>query len=308
VSRAREPQAEAAPDAGADAVPTYLTVRQAAAYLHLNEKKIYALIQEGAIPATRATGKWLFPKSLLDAWLFESAHGGALADRLVVAGSDDPLLAHAVSLLAAEVGREALVAYCPGGTRFGLAQLAARRASAASIHWGPAAEAPRMHPALTAEYAGHETWVIVQLAHREQGVMLRPGLTVVETSADLANPGLRWIRRQAGAGSQHFFERVARLAPAAPVAEAATERQAAFLLRQGAADCAPGARSAAGEFGLGFVTLGQEAFDLVVPRAIYFRALFQQLLRTLAGAPSRELAQRLGGYDLGPLGSLRAPA
>ena len=85
---------------------TYLTVKQVAEYLQLNEKKIYALVQEGRIPATRATGKWLFPKQLVDDWLIETAHGGALSDRLVIGGSDDPLLAYAIGLLAGELGAD----------------------------------------------------------------------------------------------------------------------------------------------------------------------------------------------------------
>ena len=54
---------------------SYLTVRQLAQYVHLNEKKIYALIKEGRVPATKVSGKWLFPRRLVDEWLIESAHG-----------------------------------------------------------------------------------------------------------------------------------------------------------------------------------------------------------------------------------------
>ena len=55
---------------GDDTTPSpYLTAREAAAYLHLNEKTLYALIQDGGIPATKVTGKWLFPRALLDDWL-----------------------------------------------------------------------------------------------------------------------------------------------------------------------------------------------------------------------------------------------
>lgn len=286
---------------------TYLTVKQVAEYLQINEKKIYALVQEGRIPATRATGKWLFPKQLVDDWLVETAHGGALSDRLVIGGSDDPLLAYAIGLLAGELGAEAIIAYCPGGTRLGLAQLSKRRAQAAAIHWGLAADAPRAHPRLIESYAGHEEWTIVQVALRDQGVILRRGL-VGESIAQVSR-GQRWLRRQAGAGSQMFLDSVLRDAGLTiePVGEASSERQAAALIAMGAADCAPGIRSAAAEFGLDFLPLGQEAFDLVLPRPVYFRTLFQRLIRALGSPESRKLAALLGGYDLDPLGTLRAP-
>ena len=49
--------------------PRFMNVRQVARYLQLNEKKVYALVNEGRIPATRLTGKWLFPRDLVDQWL-----------------------------------------------------------------------------------------------------------------------------------------------------------------------------------------------------------------------------------------------
>ena len=42
-----------------------MTVRQIAEYLQLNEK-IYALATEEKIPATKVTGKWMFPRELID--------------------------------------------------------------------------------------------------------------------------------------------------------------------------------------------------------------------------------------------------
>lgn len=285
----------------------YLTVKQAAAYLHLNEKKIYALIQEGRMPATKATGKWLFPKRLLDEWLTETAHGGALADRLIIGGSDDPLLAHAVASFAQHVAEEAIVAYCPGGTRVGLTQLARRRANVAAIHWGEAAQAGLLHQRLIEEYPGHDEWVLVRFAERRQGIMLRPGLGHGDAPSSLAGRELRWLRRAPGAGSQHFFEaRLAShgLAPRYTLA-ASSERHAAYLISRGLADCGPGAEAAAAEFGLGFLPLGTEAFDFVLPRPVFFRTLFQRLLEHLASGEIRELAERLGGYDLTELGKLR---
>jgi putative molybdopterin biosynthesis protein len=300
--------ADTAPDAAAS---PYLTVREAAAYLHLNEKTLYTLIQEGTVPATKVTGKWLFARALLDEWLLESMHGGVLADRLLIAGSDDPWLAHSIARLAQRAPDGALIAYSPCGTRRGLALLAQRRANACPMHWGDAHHAPRRHALLLREYSGSSGWVMVQLALREQGVMLSRRLEPVDSLANLLARTPALIQRGAGAGSQHFFAQACLAAGVAmPKAglTAATEREAAFLVADGAGDCAPGTRAAAGEFGLHFLPLGSEAFDLVMPRTLYFRALLQQLLAELASDDSRDLATRLGGYDLAPLGRLRAEA
>lgn len=40
----------------------YLTARQAAAYLQINEKKLYELANGRELPAARVGGKWLFPR------------------------------------------------------------------------------------------------------------------------------------------------------------------------------------------------------------------------------------------------------
>jgi excisionase family DNA binding protein len=286
---------------------TYLTAKQAAAYLHLNEKTLYALVAEGAVPATRVTGKWLFPRRLLDEWLIDSAHGGALMDRLLIGGSDDPLLAAAVTQLAAHSGADALVALSPTGTRLGLDLLAQRRVNVCGIHWGSAEASAAAHAALVQAYPASADWTIVRMALREQGVMLAPRHAGAPDLATLASREPRWAMRQHGAGTQRFI-RTALLERGIPYESlhvghvAHSEREAAALIAQGLVECAPGVCSAATEFGLAFLPLGWEAFDLVVPRPVYFRTLFQRLLETLRTEALRTTAAQLRGYNLGPMG------
>ena len=287
-----------------------LNARQAAAYLQLNEKKLYQLANSRELPAARVGGKWLFPRALLDEWLLEQAHGGALTDRLLLTGSDDPLLAATVAALAPELAAEAFVAYSPTGTLAGLELLARRRANACALHWGSDAHRASQHPMLLRRFPMHRHWTLVRLARREQGVILRPGLEVggIET---LAAFDYRWAMRQAGAGSRHFLEsaladRGLRPEDCSVAAVAHTEREAAGLVARGEADCAPGTRAAAGEFGLDFLPLGWEAFDLALPREIMFRKLFQRLLQAYGSAPMAAVAERFGGYDLSPLGRVLA--
>ncbi len=289
---------------------TYLTVKQVARYIHLNEKKIYALIQEGRIPATKTSGKWLFPRRLVDEWLMESAHGGVLTDRLVIAGSDDPLLAMALTALAEKLRGTALVSYLPTGSRTGLDLLARRLANVSALHWGPADMAQRQHQALIDQYPGHSNWLLVQLYRRQQGVMLRPGLSQSFNIDELFQPDLRWVFRQAGAGSQHALESQLHSRAIDPgtlnvLSIEPTERQAASLLARDLADCAPGIAASAREFGLDFIPLWWEAFDLVLPREVFFRQLFEQLLEIFRAPRMQQAALNLGGYDLEQLGRHR---
>lgn len=290
--------------------PRFLSVKQVADYLHLNEKKVYALANEGSIPATRVTGKWLFPIELVDQWLINTSHSGLLTDRLVLAGSDDPLLSRAVSDLAAEMAASALVTYTGTGTRLGLELLSRQRADLCAIHWGPADEAHMRHPALLQHYPSHKQWVLVRAFRRQQGFILRPGLFADEVDPKaLFSTGLRWCVRQQGAGSQRFLlDHLAalrmRLEDLPITAMADSERIAASHIARGTADIAPGACGAASEFGLDFVPMGWEAFDLALPRGVYFRTMFQHLLDHLTHSDIRTLADEFGGYDFSESGKL----
>ena len=47
----------------------FLTTSEAADYLRLGERKLYELVTNGAIPCSKVTGKWLFPRHKLDLWV-----------------------------------------------------------------------------------------------------------------------------------------------------------------------------------------------------------------------------------------------
>ena len=72
----------------------------------------------------------------------------------------------------------------------------------------------------------------------------------------------------------------------------------------GIADAAPGARAAAVEYGLKFLPVGWECFDLALPRGIWFRRLLQELLARLRSKACLALAESLTGYDLAQSGEL----
>lgn len=279
-----------------------MSVKQLAEYLQINEKKIYALANDGRLPGTKITGKWLFPKSLIDQWLLESSHGGILTDRLLITGSEDPLLTRLVTHLIDDFSAQALISYTSTGTSMGLSLLANRRTDICAIHWGPLQESHVRHVSLIQQYADSSQWLIVRLFHREQGFMLASSLKIEGMSvAEIFRQNWIWVMRADGAGSQHFLEDTAisygvDLNGLNTALRVQTEREVASLLSQAQGDIAPGPRSVAREFGLQFVPVGWEAFDLVLPRTIYFRQLFQSLLQQLQNRRIQSIAQQLGGY------------
>lgn len=286
-----------------------LTAKQAAAYLHLNEKKLYELARRSEIPAARVGGKWLFPRALIDQWLLEQAHGGVLTDRLLITGSHDPLLASAIQALAHDLGDEAFVAYSPTDATHGLQLLARGRANISLLGWGSAEASATRHAALVRQHAHPEEWTCIRMGLREQGVMLRPGLEIRRLDT-LAGFDVRWAMRPTGSSSGHFLASMLTAAGFRPqdcsvACEALDGHHAASLIVRNEADCAPGPRALATTYGLDFLSLGWEALDLVMPRSVFFRHLFQQLMARLHGQALQDLANRLGGYDLSALGRVR---
>ena len=288
----------------------FLSVKQVSEYLQLNEKKVYSLANDGHIPATKVTGKWMFPRELIDRWMLDSSHSGLLNDRLVIAGSDDPLLYRVINNFAADMGSRALISYSPTGTGLGLNLLQSQRIDVCGIHWGPQAESKFRHPALLQQHAQHTQWVLIRAFQREQGLIISPPvLTFSEDPEAFFDPQFRWVERQKGAGAQRFLQEVLShyhktTDQLSSEISANSEREAAAAIAMDLADVAPGTRSIANEFGLGFISLGWESFDLALPRNIWFRHLFQEFISELKSLPSQQLAESLSGYDLSSCGEL----
>ena len=41
----------------------YFSTEEAAAYLGIRERKLYELVAQAAVPCSKVTGKWLFPRA-----------------------------------------------------------------------------------------------------------------------------------------------------------------------------------------------------------------------------------------------------
>ena len=89
MAKIKEPKISSLPGSESEVGSRFMSVHEVAGYLQINEKKVYALAAEGRIPGTKVTGKWLFPRDLVDQWLTQSSHGGVFTDRLVIAGEGE---------------------------------------------------------------------------------------------------------------------------------------------------------------------------------------------------------------------------
>ena len=274
----------------------FLTTREVADLLRVKERKVYDLAASDEIPYRRITGKLLFPRDEIMAWI-----GGAapLTRSMVVAGSHDPLLDWALR----ESG--AGLASLFDGSGDGLRRFLDRDAALCGLH---IPEEDGWNRTTIAAAAPPDA-VLIGWARRAQGLILTPGQSEVASIADLR--GRRVAMRQDGSGARALFERV--LADVGLSVDdldtgagpARTEAEAAAAVASGEAEAAFGLAAMARQYGLGFVEVAVESFDLLVDRHAYFEPPVQALLDFTTTARFRDKAATLGGYDMTCLGVVR---
>lgn len=281
-----------------------MTTGEVADYLRVKERTIYEMVARQTIPFSRATGKLLFPRRLVDAWLeaqTELPGLGIAPAPQIYAGSNDPLLEWALRQSGSGL------AVLARGSALGLEDLAAGGAVLAGLHlldpdtgdWNSAAA--RSHLSGTSH-------VLIHWARRTQGLITAAGNPLgISGLKDAAQRGLRFATRAGGAGSTRLFEvllahdglSMADLATVDRPAE--THADLATLIETGEADCGLGLQAVAGH--LGFLPLvANESFDLAMTRRDYFEPPIQTLLAFARSDTFARRAEHLGGYDLTDLG------
>ncbi len=286
--------------------PEFLTVKELAELLRLKERKVYDMAASGAVPCSRATGKLLFPKAEIDAWLAASSQGGAAAAASarpgVFLGSHDPLLEWAL-----RQSRCGLATFFDGSMD-GLTRLRAGEGVAAGIHLHDAASGAWNVPVVQSLFAGRDM-VLVAFATRQRGLAVAPALAQDITGlADLR--GRRVTLRQPESGTARIFatglaEAGLALSDLGPTEEARSELDAVLSVAQGHADATFGLEPLARQFGLGFVPVVTERFDLLVDRKAWFDPAMQGFLDFCRSDEFAARARAEAGYDVSDLGQVR---
>jgi putative molybdopterin biosynthesis protein len=286
---------------------TLMTTAEVAGYLRLKERTVYEMVARQQIPCSRATGKLLFSRPLIDAWV--EAHtdmppGRSPSPPRVYAGSSEPLLEWA--LRQSGSGLAVLI----GGSRRGLELIARGEAVLAGVHLRDPDTGTYNVPQIRALVPQADI-VAVHWATRTQGLLVAPGNPLeVAGLADAARRRLRLALRAPGSGSQVLLEALLAetglalddVNAAGRVAE--TQGDLAAMIAIGEADCGLGIAAAA--TGLGFLPLwSTDCFDLVLRRRDYFEPPFQALLAFARTEAFARQAAFLGGYDVAALGEVR---
>jgi putative molybdopterin biosynthesis protein len=282
----------------------------------VGERMVAAPLARGAgvvMSLVRADGLLRIPR------FSEGFHAGAdvtvellrdpaeLAGTIVAIGSHDL----ALDLLASHLRRyapDARLVSANTGSLGGLLALKRGDAHMAGTHLLDEATGEYNRPFLARLLPDLEV-LLIHLAGREQGLIVAPGNPHrIGDLDDLAQPGVRFVNRQKGAGTRvlldyHLKQRgISAERIAGYEREEYTHMAVAAAVLSGSASVGLGILAAARALELDFIPLFKERYDLAIPRRHWDSPLLTPLRQALSSAEYRQAVEDMGGYDVARMG------
>ena len=287
----------------------YLNTKEVAQLLQINEKGVYALVSEKGLPATKVTGKWLFPKHFVEEWLdlssvnLPAAPNPALdSGRLFIAGSDDLLFQRAVGLYHSQ-NRDSVIFFANVGSMGGLRALRQRSCHIGVCHL--LQDDNEEYNFRFAEQEMSQAPVFINFSRREQGIVVAAGNPKqINSVSDLARGGVRIVNRPLNTGTRLLLDyEISRSDISAEDiegydVEVGRHLDAGLAVLGGKADAAPAIRPVAELLGLGFMPLRWERFQLLISRDRFFEPPVQRFINLLHEPVFKEISREYVGYDL----------
>jgi len=287
-----------------------LSTREVAQFLNINEKMVYTLIAEKGLPATKVTGKWLFPLHLVEQWVEnETINFPKTRDPLppyhgllIISGSNDILLDRTISLFN-RLYPENVAVFGNLGSLGGIRALRRNLCHMASSHL--LQENEQEYNFGFAEEELGQLPAVINFCRREQGIIIAKGNPEgIQGVADLGKPGLKIVNRPLGTGTRLLLDRELEKAGIEGERIEGYDREfqrhldVGLEVLSGRADAGPGIRAVAGLLDLDFIPLRWERFDFLVLKDRFFDKGVQLFVGLLHEQAFKELAEDLAGYDL----------
>ena len=226
-----------------------------------------------------------------------------LKNTLVIIGSHDPLLDELSDLIHRE-DRRLFLSSAHVGSMGGIMAVRRGEAHAAGIHLLDT-ETGEYNRSFIRRYFPHGGVYLVRCVGRQQGLMLQPGNPLGITSfADIARDGLCYVNRQKGSGTRILTDWLCRKEGVDPdrvygyEREELTHNAVAVQIAGDSADAGMGIWSAARLYGLDFLPICVEEYDLLIPEKVWNSNLVKQLICTLKSDAFKTRIEAMGGYTL----------
>ena len=297
---------------------TFLSTKEVAELLDVNEKVVYSLISEKGLPACKVTGKWIFPRHLVEKWIeshvinYPGDSPVTSETLLVIAGSNDPLMERTIALYNSKRG-DTLAVFGSTGSLGGLKALNRKLCHIATSHLMHSDE-EEYNFAYLEEHIDGPLPAVVNFCFREQGIMVAKGNPKrIENIASLAKTGIKIANRQKGTGTRLLLEHELKKAGIDPSkvngygSEFPTHLAVGLEVLSGRADAALGIKAVASLLNLDFIPVRKERYDLLILKDRFFDKPIQKFLGFLQDEAFKNLASTLDGYDLGMTGKMVFP-
>lgn len=296
-----------------------MTTKEVAGFLHVNEKMVYSLIADKQLPATKVTGKWLFPRKLVEQWLENNTVNfpdnpqalPAYDGLLILAGSNDILLDKVVALSNRRFS-DHLAVFGNLGSMGGVHALKNKRCHIAASHL--LQDDDEYNFSFARRELGGAMPVVVNFCRRRQGILLAKNNPAgIGSVPDLAGSAIRIVNRSLGTGTRLLFDRELKKAGIQGekipgyTDEVARHLDVGLEILSGRADAGPGIQAVADLLDLGFMPLRWERFDLLVAKDHFFDQGIQQFLSLLHDKEFLSMAVDMSGYDVGIAGKMIFP-
>ena len=226
-----------------------------------------------------------------------------LRNTLVVIGSHDPLLDELGDMLHAE-NHEMFMSSAHVGSMGGVMAVRRGEAHAAGCHLLDT-ESGKYNIAFVKKYFPKGGVKLVRCVGRQQGLMVAPGNPLGITKfADITKENLRYVNRQKGSGTRILTDYLCKQENIDTDAiygydrEELTHNSVAVQIASGSADAGMGIYSAAQLYGLEFIPICIEEYDLLIPEMSWDTPQVRQLIATLKSDVFKEKILAMGGYTL----------
>ncbi len=294
-----------------------LSTREIAKFLNVNEKMVYTLIAEKGLPASKVTGKWIFPLNLVRQWIENGTENFPEIAKLppyhglvLIAGSNDLLLDKIISTFNIKHD-DHIAMFGVSGSMGGLKALKQNLCHIAACHLVADNEEYNF-PFLKDEL--NELPAVVNFAMREQGILVKKGNPKkISSIKDLGEKGIRIINRQMGTGTRQLFDQELEKSGIKGDNLIGYNRTVTRHMDVGLeiltknVDAGPGIKPIAKLLELDFIPIRKERFDLLINKDRFFDQGIQLFLSLLKGKVIQSTAIEYGGYDLSMTGKMLYP-